>query len=543
MKMHRWSRDFSRSVAMWAGQRTCGDRLKALLQRWTVGALARTRFLCRNLAIAPTLLLATPALAIEPGYEVFDVMTASSASSNSRDANWKPGDGITLEVSGMAWIGPDRLGVVIRKGEVWFLDGVLGDDPEKVQYQLFASGLHEPMGLLKDGDSYLVVQRSEVTRLRDTDGDDVADEYLTAARGWNVSGNYHGYAYGPERDGKGNLWVSLNVDMGPLAKNSAPWRGWALTMDENGRLIPQAAGMRSPCGLGANLEGDMFVSDQQGTWVPATPIHHLRRGVFFTNPEGIASQDLPNSPLKLSAPVPENVPYPEALKKLPEMAAASVWLPYNKMGRSATDIQVIDQKGKFGPFDGQLLVGEFTNSAVNRVFLEKVDGEYQGACFPFLSGFPAAVVRLAFAPDGSLFVGMTNRGWSSLGNRSYGLQRVRQSGDVAFAIREMRAKPDGFELTFTEPVDPKTATDVTSYTLSSYTYLYSGAYGSDEIEVLSNAVQSATVSDDGLSVRLKVDGLRPIYVHELHADGIQSARGAKLHYPQAYYTLNRIPKA
>ena len=543
MKMHRWSRDFSRSVAMWAGQRTCGDRLKALLQRWTVGALARTRFLCRNLAIAPTLLLATPALAIEPGYEVFDVMTASSASSNSRDANWKPGDGITLEVSGMAWIGPDRLGVVIRKGEVWFLDGVLGDDPEKVQYQLFASGLHEPMGLLKDGDSYLVVQRSEVTRLRDTDGDDVADEYLTAARGWNVSGNYHGYAYGPERDGKGNLWVSLNVDMGPLAKNSAPWRGWALTMGKNGKLIPQAAGMRSPCGLGSNLEGDMFVSDQQGTWVPATPIHHLRRGVFFTNPEGIASQDLPNSPLKLSAPVPENVPYPEALKKLPEMAAASVWLPYNKMGRSATDIQVIDQKGKFGPFDGQLLVGEFTNSAVNRVFLEKVDGEYQGACFPFLSGFPAAVVRLAFAPDGSLFVGMTNRGWSSLGNRSYGLQRVRQSGDVAFAIREMRAKPDGFELTFTEPVDPKTATDVTSYTLSSYTYLYSGAYGSDEIEVLSNAVQSATVSDDGLSVRLKVDGLRPIYVHELHADGIQSARGAKLHYPQAYYTLNRIPKA
>lgn len=530
MKTHRCSQGLTRS-------------LKARAVRWTVGAFARTRSLSRNLAIAPTLLLATPALAIEPGYEVLEILTASSPSSNSRDSNWKPSDGITLEVSGLEWIGPDRLGVVVRKGEVWFIDGVLGDDPAKMTYQLFASGLHEPLGLLKDGDSYLVVQRSEMTRIRDTDGDGVADEYLTAARGWNVSGNYHGYAYGPERDGAGNLWLSLNVDMGPLADNAAAWRGWALTVGPDGKLIPQAAGMRSPCGLGANLDGDMFVSDQQGTWVPSTPIHHLRKGVFFTNPEGIASQDRPDSPLKLSATVPDRVPYPEALKKLPEMAPPAVWLPYNKMGRSATDLQVIDQDGKFGPFDGQMLVGEFTNAGINRVFLEKVDGEYQGACFPFLSGLPSAVMRLAFAPDGSLFVGMTNRGWSSLGNRSYGLQRVRQVGDVAFAIREMRAKPDGFELVFTEPVDPKTAGDVKAYSMKSYTYLYSGAYGSDEIETKPHAIRSATVSEDGLSVRLRVDGLRPIFVHELRAEGLRSAKGAALHFPDAYYTLNRIPKA
>ncbi len=107
----------------------------------------------------------------------------------------------------------------------------------------------------------------------------------------------------------------------------------------------------------------------------------------------------------------------QALRSSTAFVPPAVWLPYNKMGRSATDLELIDCDGRFGRFDGQFLVGEFTNSGINRVFLEKVGGDYQGACFPFLDGFPAAVFRLEFAPDGSLFVGMTNRGWSSLGNR------------------------------------------------------------------------------------------------------------------------------
>jgi hypothetical protein len=402
--------------------------------------------------------------------------------------------------------------------------------------------MHEPLGLLQDGDSFLVSQRAELTRLRDTDGDNVADEYLTEARGWNVSGNYHGYVYGPERDGEGRLWLTTNLDMGDLAQNTLPWRGWALLADGKGGITPMAAGLRSPCGLGVNTAGDMFVSDQQGTWVPATPVYHLRKGDFYTNQEALPTLDHPASPVKLSGKLPEDCTYAQAVQNAPTLIPPVVWLPYNKMGRSATDIQVIDQKGKFGPFDGQLLVGEFTNAAISRVFLEKVDGHYQGACFPFLSGFAAAVVRMTFAPDGSLFVGMTNRGWSSLGNRSYGITRLRQQGSLAFAIREMRAKPDGFELVFTEPVETNTAADPASYTLESYTYQYSGAYGSDEIDKKPHAIASAAPSADGLSVYLKVKDLRALYVHELHAKGLRSAKGQPLLYPDAYYTLNRIPQ-
>ena len=480
-------------------------------------------------------------LAADEPYEITDILTANSPSA-SRSTDWKPGEGIALEVSGMDFISDGRLAVAIRKGEVWLLDGVLSGSADKVSYKLFASGLHEPLGALRDGDSLLVTQRTEMTRLRDTDGDGVADEYLTAGRGWNVSGAYHGYAYGPRRDGHDDLWVSLNVDMGDHSNNKTGWRGWAGIISPGGEFQPMCAGMRSPCGLGANAAGDMFCVDQQGTWVPATPIYHLKRGAFFLNPEGIASQELPGSPLKLSAKVPEKIPYPDAVRALPEMRPPAVWLPYNKMGRSGTDLAVCNAGGKFGPFDGQMLVAEFTDAKVSRVFLEKVDGEYQGATFPFLSGFASGIVRLLFADDGSLLVGMTSRGWSSLGTKSYGLQRVRWKGTTPFAIREMRAKPDGFVLVFTEPVDAASAGNAASYSMKSNTYFYSSAYGSDEIDVKPLKIVAATVGADGRSVRLKVDGLRELYVHELHADGIRSVSGAKLDHSDAYYTLNRIPK-
>lgn len=481
------------------------------------------------------------AVSATEGYEIQTILAATSPTS-SRSPTWKPGDGIVLEVGGMDFTADGRLAVAIRKGEVWLVDGLQRGATAPPTYTLFASGLHEPLGVMRDGDSLLVAQRTEITRLRDTNGDGVADEYLTACRGWNVSGSYHGYTYGPKRDGAGNRWVALNLDLGDRSDNDAPWRGWAGIMGADGAFKPMAAGMRSPCGLGANSVGDMFCVDQQGTWIPATPIYHLRPGAFYLNPEGLGPQRRADSPVKLSVPVPNRVPYPDAIRAVPEMVPPAVWLPYNKMGRSGTDIAVCAQAGKFGPFDGQLFVGEFTDAKVSRVFLERVDGQYQGAAFPFLSGFASGVVRVLFDGDGTLFVGMTSRGWSSLGLHSYGLQRVRWTGVIPFALGEMRAQPRGFELVFTAPVDAESAGRIASYSLKSYTYFYSSAYGSAEIDVRPLMITTATVSSDRRRVRLQVEGLRELYVHELRAEGVRSATGAPLAHPDAYYTLNRIPR-
>ncbi|MDB4438153.1 hypothetical protein N9195_01040 [bacterium] len=471
-------------------------------------------------------------------YERFEILTANSAN-HSRSTEWKPGEGLALEVSGMEWLDGGRLAVCIRKGEVWLLDGVLSGKPKDVSYQLFASGLHEPLGLLKDGKDLLVCQRGEVTRLQDKDGDGVADGYLTECDGWNVSGNYHAYAYGPQADGKGNRWVTLNVGMGNLANNSIGWRGWGGVIGVDGDFEPKSFGMRSPCGLGMDRAGEVFFSDQQGTWIPATPIYHLREGVFYGNQESAGSLKSPAAPFQMSMPK-ANQPYPEALRSSERFVPPAVWLPYNKMGRSATDIERIEGDEKFGPFDGQLLVGEFTNAAISRVFLEKVDGQYQGACFPFLDEFPSAVFRLRFAPDGSLMVGLTNRGWSSLGNRAYGLVRVRGTGETPFAIREMRARPDGFELEFTKKLSREGLKE--SFSMSSFTYQYSSRYGGDEIQRMTHEIFGVELGSDEKTVRLQVDDLRPFHVHELQTNGIRSIQGDVLVYPKAWYTLNAIPK-
>ena len=117
-----------------------------------------------------------------------------------------------------------------------------------------------------------------------------------------------------------------------------------------------------------------------------------------------------------------------------------------------------------------------------RVFLEKVQGRYQGACFPFRQGFGSGNVPVRFAPDGSLIAGGTSRGWGSRGTKSFAVERVVWTGKTPFEIHEMRARPDGFELTFTQPVDPKTAGDPASYKLLTYTYIYQASYGSPEVD-------------------------------------------------------------
>src|SRR5262249_19015247 len=150
--------------------------------------------------------------------------------------------------------------------------------------------------------------------------------------------------------------------------------------------------------------------------------------------------------------------WPEAVKEMPQVTPPAVWFPYPDMGQSHTDILSDSTGGKFGPFASQLFVGDLTRAIVLRVFLEKVDGEYQGARFPFRKGFQPPVLRLLWGKDGSLFAGGSSRGWGG-GARPHGLDRVVWTGKVPFEVHEMHAAPDGFKLTFTQPVDPKTAAD------------------------------------------------------------------------------------
>jgi glucose/arabinose dehydrogenase len=448
---------------------------------------------------------------------------------------------LALEASGLARLPDGRLAVAIRRGEVWVAENPTADNGVGIRWKRFASGLHEPLGLAFRDGALFTTQRSEVTRLRDTDSDGVADEYLCAAKGWGVSGNYHEYAYGPKFDPAGHMWVTLNCSMGKGPFPERAWRGYSLRITPDGKWQPVSGGMRSPSGIGVNVAGDVFFSEQQGNWNSAGGIHHIRQGAFHGHADSFAFADLPGAPFAKPAAAVKHLPIAEAARQMPIYKPAAVWLPYRKMGMSCTDITLDDTDGKFGPFAGQFFVGEFTMSQINRVFLEKVDGEYQGACFPFLEGFQSAPLRMEFGADGSMFVGETNRGWNSLGDRSYGLQRVIWNGRTPFAIKTMEAQPDGFRCTFTKPIST-TAAQAALWRIKSYTYEYRPEYGGDEIETEELPVKVAEVAADGLSVRLEVQNLRAGFVHELSITGLLSQDAETLTPAVAYYTLNRIPR-
>jgi hypothetical protein len=178
---------------------------------------------------------------------------------------------------------------------------------------------------------------------------------------------------------------------------------------------------------------------------------------------------------------------------------------------------------------------------VNRVFLEKVDGEYQGACFPFMDQLQSAVLQMAFLADGSMIVGESNRGWNSLGSRSFGLERIRWTGTTPFEVQSMEVTPEGFRLTFTEPLAADLALTPELFAMTSYTYLYRPAYGGPETDPRPVAVQQVALSEDRRRVTLRCDGRRRGYVHELVLGSLRSATGQALRYNRAYYTLNRIP--
>jgi hypothetical protein len=115
---------------------------------------------------------------------------------------------------------------------------------------------------------------------------------------------------------------------------------------------------------------------------------------------------------------------------------------------------------------------------------------------------------------------------------------------LTFEILTMRVRPDGFVLTFTAPVDPESAGNVASYTMETYDHIYQSAYGSPEVDQTRPTIKRAEVREDGMQVRLVIDGLVEGHIHELHASGVRSADS---HHPllhaQADYTLNYLPEA
>jgi hypothetical protein len=491
-----------------------------------------------NYAYKNAPLVKTPATAkLPPGYSIENYYPPKD--NYGRDQ--------LFEALGLGLARDGTLVVATRNAGIWRLkDG---------QWHLFAEGLFDSLGVVVEDDKGLVVvagQKAELTRISDTNGDGVADKYETLFDAHSYHGNYHSYMHGPVRGPDGAYYFALNLAHGPSSEfytaggnvmgTWGGFNGWAFRVEPNGKFQTFANGMRSPASLGVGPDGRIWYTDNQGDFVGTSKMYELKKDAFYGHPAGLV--DLPG--------MTPGSPEIQWDKVWPRKAQPVIMFPHNRVANSPGNPAWVPAK-KFGPFGGEIVIGDQTQSNLLRVVIQKVDDVEQGSVMPFLDGLESGVMRPVFLPDGSLMLGQTGRGWQAKGGKIASLQHVRWDGKtVAPAIVAMTATTTGFKLEFTQPLGNGVSPEILKSALSMETWVYRDApnYGSDELDLHPLDVTALSVGADRKSVSISLASLEQKKVHPQQTPRIYHARlvSATLFDADApaqldaYYTLRVFPK-
>jgi glucose/arabinose dehydrogenase len=467
--------------------------------------------------------------------------------------------GIDPQVGAMDTFEDGRIAVAFHRGEVMIYD------PSDKSWSLFAAGMQEPLGMLIEEDgSILVMQRAELTRLKDADGDGVAEEYQTVFDDFGMSGNYHEFSYGPARDADGNLYIALGIasngasmreeirgefsEIGKLNREEMStrggWRkfkgkagrmyarvamrGWVLKLSPDGSKAEAfASGFRSPNGIGFDAKGRLLVTDNQGDWRPTSPLYEVKEGQFYGHPASLVWKE----------GWKEGDPMEMDVNKLNEMQDPPAgYFPQGELANSPTEPVVVPKGVLPDDMVGQTLIGEMNQPTLVRVLDDVVNGEFQTALLPMFDGSPLGRGnnRIAFGKDGSIYVGKTALSWAG----DSGITRIKWNGKPFFAVQAIKAVPSGFAVRFTEKVDPGT---VDSIKVESNTYEYWKNYGAPKKDLQEIEVTKVELLEDGKTIILKLGETKEGYLHAIDMTGVRATGGSELLGKKAWYQLNEAP--
>lgn len=429
----------------------------------------------------------------------------------------------TPKVGGMDFLSDGRMVISTWDGDgpVYILDGVSTGDPAKITVKKIAVGFAEPLGLKVVDDVIYVLQKQELTRLIDTDGDEIIDEYQTVSNEWRTSANFHEFAFGLAYK-EGYFYAALATAINPGGASTQPQipdRGKVIKISkENGSVEFIASGLRTPNGVGIGVDNELFITDNQGDWLPSCKLVHVQKGNWF----GSRSVDF------------------EGTANLTETKPV-IWMPQDEIGNSPGTPKIIND----GPYKGQMIYGEVTHGGIKRVFVEKINGAYQGCLFRFIQGTEAGVNRMAWGPDGALYIGGigSTGNWRQDGKLWYGLQRLKYNEKSTFEMLAVRAKTNGLEIEFTEPLAPSDGWDPADYNVERFWYKPTAEYGGPKMDLQKMKLKSVSVSEDRKKVFLEMDGLKENHVFHIKLGKyFVSDLSHELWSTEAWYTMNNIPQ-
>jgi cytochrome c len=428
-------------------------------------------------------------------------------------------DNFRPRVGGIAFLPDGRMVISTwdSVGGVYLIDGIETGDTNSITVKRFAAGLAEPLGVeVVNGEIY-VLQKHELTKLIDHNGDDIADEYESICNSWGATADFHEFAFGlVYKDGYFYATTGMAMRLMTTEKQLAD-RGAVLKIGLDGNYEKVIYGLRQPNGISYGPGNSIFIIDNQGQWLPASKLIHVKPGEYHGMRWG----------------------HLDSLTEPPPMTMPAIWMPENEVANSPSQPVLIPH----GPYKGQMLHGDVTAGGIQRDFIEQVNGEYQGCVFRFTQGLETGVNRLRFGKDSSLYIGGLGLvgGWSYNG-KQWGLQKMKYNGKPVFEMLAIRAKQKGFEIELTEEIASAKDVNPENITVEQWWYKPTADYGGPKMDPEKLSVTKATVSPDGKRIELEIENLKKGHVVYFRLPRIKSRNGNQLWTTESWYTLNNIPQ-
>jgi len=382
-------------------------------------------------------------------------------------------------------------------------------------YRYFGGTLQQITNLrVYDGEIY-VTAPGAVYRIRDLNGDEVADEYQLLSSLWDCSAHQNDWFFGLTRDKQGNLYGANSTPFIYRPGGKPPGyylRGDVLKITPSGQTIKVGTGTRFQFGWTENREGRMYFNINQGHYNYTNGIHQVVEGAHY----GFLQPDLS----KVQMPV-VRAPYP--------------WC------KALNGMDFAESPVSFGPFQDQGFSADYNTNQVIRWTDYAIGNQRQGACYPFFQGTDAGPTEIVFGPDGALYVGfMCDQGWYG-GQARGGIYKVTFVGTRPFTIRQARVTKDGFAVEMTDRVDPASVSLETCPKVHRWWHENKGSYASPEIAHEDVPVRKISLADDGRTLQLQIASHVTPRLYRVELKGLRATQGQELAGGLVYLTVHWLP--
>jgi mono/diheme cytochrome c family protein len=399
-------------------------------------------------------------------------------------------------------------------GDVWLISGLKGD-LEKITWKRFASGLHEPMSIVSRNGELLVFDRNGIWKLIDTNGDRECDRYEMFCNLFAQTAETREFPNSMKLGPEGALYISKG---GQEGTTRGKHNGTVIKVAPDGKSFEVIGyGLRQPF-IGVNPKtGLVTASDQQGHYVPSTPIHIIEKHHFYGHLPTVAPKDK----------------FPEAITE------PLTWIPHPVNPSGVSQTWLIG--AKMGPLNDELIHIGYNRPELFRVLMNTRMAKPQAAVVSLSRDFDFPTLNATVNPaDGQLYV-IGFQVWGTTAKKISGLARLRYTGKPRVLLKEVTPTDKGLILRFNEKLDPKLATDPSSYSAERWNYRRTPEYGSPHLKRDGTPGQewimpsSAYLSQDGKSVLVGFPDMKA-GVHQMRIGwGLKSADGLKAENT-AYFT-------